>query len=103
LGTATARLDACVADLDERASDGDLWNDPTAAKAVMAELADAKEQLAVANAFEARGGVGGAKGKGTHAVYGAPIERGEEERGGSIFNTRASTHVHPLHHSTGTV
>lgn len=47
-----ARLDACVADLDARASDGDLWDDPAAAKAVMAALADAKEQLAVAEAFK---------------------------------------------------
>ena len=46
-----ARLDAAVADLDARASDGALWEDPGAAKAVMAELADAKDQLAEARAF----------------------------------------------------
>ena len=47
-----ARLDATVADLDARASDGALWDDPVAAKAVMADLADAKEQLETARRFE---------------------------------------------------
>ena len=47
-----ARLDATVADLDARASDGALWDDPAAAKAVMADLADAKDQLETARRFE---------------------------------------------------
>lgn len=47
------RLEASVADLDERASDGALWDNPGAAKAIMAELADAKDQLATAKAFVA--------------------------------------------------
>ena len=43
---------ATVADLDATASEGTLWDDPIKAKAVMAELADAKEQLATARGFE---------------------------------------------------
>ena len=35
-----------------RASDGALWDDPVAAKAVMADLADAKDQLETARRFE---------------------------------------------------
>ena len=46
------RLAATVADLDAAASEGTLWDDPIKAKAVMAELADAKEQLATARGFE---------------------------------------------------
>ena len=46
------RLAATVADLDATASEGSLWDDPAKAKAVMAELADAKEQLATARQFE---------------------------------------------------
>ena len=46
------RLAATVADLDATASEGTLWDDPIKAKAVMAELADAKEQLATARGFE---------------------------------------------------
>jgi len=46
------RVVACVADLDGRAADSALWDNAAAAKTVMAALAEAKEQLAVAGAFE---------------------------------------------------
>lgn len=44
-------LAARLSDLDNRASDGALWDNPVAAKAVMAELADVKAQLGTAEAF----------------------------------------------------
>ena len=44
-------LKARLSDLDNRASDGALWDNPAAAKKVMAELADVKAQLSTAEAF----------------------------------------------------
>ena len=44
-------LKARLSDLDNRASDGALWDNPAAAKKVMAELADVKAQLSTAEAL----------------------------------------------------
>jgi peptide chain release factor 2 len=44
-------LKARLSDLDNRASEGALWDNPAAAKKVMAELADVKAQLSTAEAF----------------------------------------------------
>ena len=46
-------LAARLSDLDHRAADGALWENPETAKAVMAELADVKAQLGTAEAFSA--------------------------------------------------
>ncbi|EEH56188.1 uncharacterized protein MICPUCDRAFT_4527, partial [Micromonas pusilla CCMP1545] len=45
-------LRAMLADLDKRASEATLWDDPKNAKAVMEQLADVREQLELAAAFE---------------------------------------------------
>jgi hypothetical protein len=46
------RLRATLADLDARASEATLWDDPKNAKAVMEQLADVRERLDVAAALE---------------------------------------------------